>query len=76
MGRRLPRSTAEIHGDQVRLTVEVAAVWPTPLTGLVDEIRATVRQMVESSCGLHVQVLDVNIAKVERIREAAVRRVL
>ena len=51
-------------------------MWPTPLTGLVDEIRANVRQMIESSCGLHVQVLDVNVAKVERIREAPVRRVL
>lgn len=75
VGRKLPKTSADVRGDLVWLQIETAAEWPTPLGQLVQEVRAAVTSAVESMTGLQVKVVDVTVTKIERPSRPAVRRV-
>lgn len=75
VGRKLPKTSAEVRGDLVWLQVETAAEWPTPLGELVQEVRAAVTSAVESMTGLQVKVVDVTVSRIERPSRPTVRRV-
>ena len=64
VGRRYPKANADVAGDRVRVTVEVATVWPTVLSVAADEVRRTVRERLEGYLGLQVDGVDVHAGKV------------
>ncbi len=71
VGRRLPKSSTDIRGNQVRINLEVAVVWPAPLAEVVQKIQETVRSQVESQSGMTVRSIDVTVSKMARHRSAA-----
>ncbi len=64
LGRRYPKADAEVAGDRVRVTMQVATVWPTPLTRAAREVRAAVTEHLSTMVGMHVDSVDVHAAKV------------
>lgn len=69
----LPHADAVVAGDTSRITVEVAAVWPTPLAPLTDRVRAHVTERVGSLVGVTVSRVDVTVADVVHLDEPARR---
>jgi uncharacterized alkaline shock family protein YloU len=64
VGRRYPKVDAEVAGGRVRITVEVATLWPIPLARATGDVRAAVTERVEHLVGLQVDSVDVHAAKV------------
>ncbi len=72
--RSLPRASATVAGSTARISVDVAAVWPTPLSSLAAEVRDHVSAQVTALTGVEVLAVDVSVADVVRA-QAARRRV-
>lgn len=70
----LPRAEAVVAGDTSRISVEVAATWPTPLSGVAARVRDHVSERVHTLAGVTVTAVDVSIADVVHV-ETAHRRV-
>lgn len=75
MGRRLPKVSSHVRGDQARVEVEVAVVWPLSLSDVATEVRSTVGRAVSGFSGLTVTAVDVTVARVERATKSPARRV-
>lgn len=60
-GRDLPRVSATIAGSRARVQLDVAAIWPQPLSQLAATVRDRVRQRVATLTGLQVDAVDVSI---------------
>ncbi|MGI8578684.1 MAG: Asp23/Gls24 family envelope stress response protein [Nocardioidaceae bacterium] len=60
-GRDLPRVSATIAGSRARIRLEVAVVWPQPLSKLAATVRDQVGQRVATLTGLQVDAVDVSI---------------
>ncbi len=71
---RLPRAEAVVAGGTSRITVEVAATWPTPLNSVAGRVRDHVSERVTTLTGVDVTAVDVSIADVVHL-ETADRRV-
>lgn len=71
---RLPRAEAVVAGGTSRITVEVAATWPTPLNSVAGRVRDHVSERVTTLTGVDVTAVDVSIADVVHL-ETAERRV-
>jgi uncharacterized alkaline shock family protein YloU len=71
----LPHAEAVVAGGTTRITVDVAATWPTPLADLTDRVRAHVTERVDTLVGVEVSRVDVTVADVVHLDEPA-RRVL
>lgn len=71
---RLPRAEAVVAGGTSRITVEVAATWPTPLNSVAGRVRDHVSERVSTLTGVNVTAVDVSIADVVHL-ETAERRV-
>ena len=71
---RLPRAEAVVAGGTSRITVEVAATWPTPLNSVAGRVRDHVSERVSTLTGVTVTAVDVSIADVVHL-ETAQRRV-
>lgn len=74
LGRRLPKTDATIAGGRVRINVEIAAVWPTPLADLTARVRDNVSARVSELVGLTVDAVDVTASDVVH-RNSQERRV-
>lgn len=70
----LPQASVVVAGGTTRIKVDVAATWPTPLSGLAVRVREHVAQQVTELVGLSVTAVDVSIADVVHA-ETAQRRV-
>lgn len=64
VGRGFPRAQARVAGDRVRISVEIAVIWPAVLATVAKEVRDRVSAQVESSVGCHVDAVDVTAGKV------------
>ena len=71
---KLPSASAVVAGDTSRITVEVAAAWPTPLPTLAAHVRERVAEQVVDLTGITVVAVDVTVADVVHV-ETARRRV-
>jgi uncharacterized alkaline shock family protein YloU len=60
----LPRAEAVVAGGTTRITVAVAATWPTPLAQVAAQVRAHVIQQVTAITGVSVARVDVSVADV------------
>ena len=70
----LPRADAVVAGDTSRISVEVAAAWPTPLASLASRVRDHVSERVSTLAGVSVTAVDVSVADVVHL-ETEQRRV-
>jgi uncharacterized alkaline shock family protein YloU len=75
VGRRYPKADAQVAGQRVRVSVEIAVEWPAALSQVTGSVRRTVRDRVESLVGLEVDAVDVTAAKVVQLDPRTRRRV-
>ncbi|WP_445257765.1 Asp23/Gls24 family envelope stress response protein [Nocardioides aurantiacus] len=61
---RLPSAQAVVAGRTSRISVEVGAVWPTPLPVLGARVRDHVGERVHTLTGVEVTAVDVTVADV------------
>lgn len=71
--RGLPHAEAVVAGGTSRITVEVAATWPTPLAQVAAQVRHHVTRRVVDLTGVSVTRVDVTVANVVHL-DTAVRR--
>ena len=64
IGRSLPSASADVAGDRVRIAVEIAVAWPTPLAEVTSQVRASVHERITELAGLHVDTVDVTATKI------------
>lgn len=74
-GRSYPRVEAEVAGDRAVLDIEIAAVWPTPIPALANEVVRSVREQVQRCAGVRADRINVKISHVAREVTKAQRRV-
>jgi uncharacterized alkaline shock family protein YloU len=75
VGSDLPRARVSVHAGQVRVTMTVAAPWPTPVAVLAERVQAAVTRQVHDYTGLTVTSVDVDVRCTARDDQPA-RRVL
>lgn len=63
----LPSAEADIRGGQSRIRVDVAAVWPLPLSRVAQQVRRHVHDQVEALTGIPVAAVDVTVAEVVHV---------
>ena len=71
----LPHAEAVVAGGTTRITVQVAATWPTPLSQVAAQVRDHVTERVAHLTGTQVSRVDVTVADVVHV-ETAARRVV
>lgn len=64
VGARLPKADARIGGQRVRVKVQIAAQWPTPLPTLTRQVRDAVTGQITRLVGYTVDSVDVEAADV------------
>lgn len=75
VGRQLPKVSSDVRENDVRLSVDIAVAWPSPLREVVRQVRESVITDVETLAGKRVRSVDVTVAKMERPAEPPARRV-
>lgn len=60
----LPRARATVAGGTSRISVDVAAQWPTPLREIATGVRDHVTERVQTLTGVSVVAVDVRVADV------------
>lgn len=70
---RLPRASAVVAGQTSRISVEVAATWPTPLASVAGEVRDHVTERVGTLAGVDVTAVDVTVAEIIASRDLSPR---
>lgn len=75
MGRAYPRVDCDVAGSRVRARVEIVGLWPSPAARLGADVRDAVTEQLQRLVGLHVDAVDVSIAKVVRASTTPRRRV-
>lgn len=61
VGRRLPRAVASIDKDRVRLSLDVAVLWPCPVEAVAAEVRRHVTDETARLTGLMVRSADITV---------------
>jgi len=61
VGRRLPRATAFIDRDRVRIDLDIAVLWPCPVEELAAEVRHRVATETARLTGLQVRSTDITL---------------
>lgn len=75
VGRRLPRASSDVHGDRVRVSVDIAVQWPYDVAAVAREVRRDVSAAVSQLAGMRVLGVDVSVSRIERQTVTARRRV-
>ena len=73
VGSDLPRARVSVHGGHVRVTMTVAAQWPTPVAVLAERVQAAVTRQVQHFTGLTVNSVDVDVRCTSRDDQPARR---
>ncbi|VXC02508.1 Asp23/Gls24 family envelope stress response protein [Nocardioides sp. AX2bis] len=58
-GSDLPHASLDVHGHDVRVTVDIACRWPADLSAVTADVRDRVRERVPALSGLTVTSVDV-----------------
>ncbi|WP_207208657.1 Asp23/Gls24 family envelope stress response protein [Nocardioides oleivorans] len=69
----LPHAEAVVAGGTSRITVEVAATWPTPLAQVAAQVREHVSRQVSDITGVTVTRVDVTVADVVHLEATEAR---
>lgn len=75
VGRRYPKADARTAGSRTRIGIEVAVLWPSPLSQLLGQVRERVRTRVVDLTGLDVDAVDVVAARIVQDTPELPRRV-
>lgn len=75
IGHQYPSANAQVAGGHVKISIELAVVWPTPLAATAKSVRDRVRSQLEDLAGLTVDRVDVTVAKVTQHQPQPERRV-
>lgn len=75
VGRKLPKASSTVRGDQARVRVDVAVLWPMPLAQVAADVRSSVSDTVTRLAGLNVSAVDVTVDRVEQVQTHPARRV-
>ena len=75
LGHRYPKVSATVAGHRARIHVEIAVAWPHPLSQVSGQVRDGVRERITELTGLHVDAVEVFVAKVVHAPESDRRRV-
>lgn len=73
--RALPRAESTVAGDQVRLSVDIAIVWPHGAGQVARSVRHEVAQQVGRLTGLKVAAVDVTVSRFASSAGSTARRV-
>ncbi|CAN5816890.1 hypothetical protein BH20ACT6_BH20ACT6_19050 [soil metagenome] len=66
VGRSYPRADSTVAGNTVRLSVDVAVLWPHGAGEVARAVRAEVTREVGNLTGLSVASVDVTVARFEQ----------
>ncbi len=55
------RTSADVDGDLVTVTVSIAVEWPTPVREVAAEVRRRIVQRIEEIVGLQVVEVDIDV---------------
>ncbi|WP_052720375.1 Asp23/Gls24 family envelope stress response protein [Actinoplanes rectilineatus] len=75
LGLGYPRVDCTVSAGRVRAEVIIAGLWPVPAATLAAQVRSAVTDQLHRLAGLHVDSVDVTVAKVVRLAAAPGRRV-
>ncbi len=75
VGRRLPKASSDVHGDRVRISVDIAVQWPLSVADVARAVRDDVHAAVSHLAAMRVLGVDVSVLQVERRTAAPTRRV-
>lgn len=75
IGHQYPSADAQVAGGHVKVSIDLAAVWPSPLAATAKSVRDRVRSQLEDLAGLTVDRVDVTVAKVTQHQSQPERRV-
>ncbi|MDQ3627981.1 MAG: Asp23/Gls24 family envelope stress response protein [Actinomycetota bacterium] len=75
VGRGLPKASSDVHGDRVRINVDIAVQWPRSVADVARAVRRDVHAAVSHLAGMRVLGVDVSVAHIERQAVAPRRRV-
>lgn len=75
VGRRLPKVSSDVHGDRVRISVEIAVAWPMSVADVARTVRHDVHAAVSHLAAMRVLGVDVSVSQIERRTVAPTRRV-
>jgi len=74
VGRSLPRADSTVAGDTVRLTVDIAVLWPYGAGEVARNVRTEVTREIGGLTGLSVASVDVTVARFEQPAESTTQR--
>lgn len=66
VGRRLPKASGDVHGDRVRVSVDIAVQWPFDVADVAREVRREVAAAIAGLAGMRVLGVDVSVSRIER----------
>jgi len=75
VGRSLPKASSDVHGDRVRISVEIAVQWPLSVADVARAVRRDVHAAVSHLTDMRVLGVDVSVSQIERRTVAPTRRV-
>ena len=75
IGHQYPSADAQVAGDRVKVSIDLAVVWPSPLAATAKSVRDRVRHQLHDLAGLNVDRVDVTVAKVTQHEPQPERRV-
>lgn len=64
VGRQFPKASAQIAGSRVRISVDVAVLWPHSLPQVTAAVRDAVAAEVHRLAGMQVDAVDVTAARI------------
>ena len=75
VGRRLPKASSDVHGNRVRVSVDIAVEWPRSVAEVARTVRSDVHQALSHLAGMRVLGVDVSVSRIERKSTTSTRRV-
>jgi uncharacterized alkaline shock family protein YloU len=62
------RVNADVDGDVASVTVDLAVEWPTPVRGVVEDVRRRIRDDVYRITGVTVQQVDIEVVSMATLQ--------
>lgn len=75
VGRSLPKASSDVHGDRVRISVDIAVLWPLSVADVARAVRRDVQAAVSYLTNMRVLGVDVSVSHIERRAAGPTRRV-
>jgi uncharacterized alkaline shock family protein YloU len=67
------RVNADVDGDVANVTVDLTVEWPTPVRGVVEDVRRRIRDDVFRITGVTVQQVDIEVVSMATLQREVPR---